>query len=259
MRGNGIVEIQKVIGVEDLIIYKKEKIPIRLLRGECWRMESKAATSVTTWNETIIIDKSFPLWKRTFDILFSIFALIITSPFTLLISMLIIITDGRPVTFKQQRIGRNGNPFFIIKFRSMCKNAEDVLQIDPDIYKKYIANDYKLPEGEDPRITKLGGILRKTSLDELPQFWNVLKGDMSVVGPRPVVPMELEEYGNNKDRFLTMKPGVTGVWQVSGRSDIVYPERMHLELSYVNKQGLLFDIIVIFKTIFKVIKGSGAH
>lgn len=222
-------------------------------------MESKAATSVATWNESIVLERSFPLWKRTFDILFAIFALIITSPFTLLISMLILITDGRPVTFKQQRIGWNGKPFYIIKFRSMCRNAEEVLQREPEIYKKYIENDYKLPEGEDPRITKLGGFLRKTSLDELLQFCNVLKGDMSVVGPRPIIPIELEEYGNSKWLFLSMKPGVTGIWQVTGRSNIVYPERMYLELSYVDKQGLLLDIIVIFKTIFKVLKRSGAH
>lgn len=222
-------------------------------------MESKVSTSVTTWSESISLQKSFPWWKRVFDILFSVFALIITSPFTLLISLLILITDGRPVTFKQKRIGMNGSQFYIIKFRSMCKNAEDVLQRDPEIYQKYIENDYKLPEGEDPRITKIGGFLRKSSLDELPQFWNVLKGDMSVVGPRPIVPIELEEYGNRKNHFLSMKPGITGVWQVSGRSDIVYPERMFLELSYVDKQSLSFDISVIFKTIFKVFKREGAH
>lgn len=222
-------------------------------------MESKSATVVSAWKESIVSERTFPLWKRVFDILFSGVALLLISPVILIISTLIMLTDGRPVTFKQDRIGRYGKPFSIIKFRSMCKNAEEVLQKDPEILKKYLANDYKLPEGEDPRITKLGRFFRKTSLDELPQFWNVLKGDMSVVGPRPIVPIELEEYGNYKDRFLSMKPGITGVWQVSGRSDIVYPERVHLELSYANKQGLFFDIIVILKTILKVVKGSGAH
>ncbi|AFV05149.1 sugar transferase [Dehalobacter sp. CF] len=222
-------------------------------------VDSKTVEQVTSWNKSVIIERSFPIWKRTFDILFSIFALIITSPFTILISLVILITDGRPVTFKQKRIGRDGECFDIIKFRSMCKNAEEVLQRDPKILKKYVENDYKLPEGEDPRVTKFGSFLRKSSLDELPQFMNVLKGDMSVVGPRPIVPVELEEYADKKSLFLSMKPGVTGVWQVSGRSNIAYPERAYLELSYLDKKSFLFDVIVIFKTIFKVLKRSGAY
>ncbi|AFV02107.1 Undecaprenyl-phosphate galactosephosphotransferase [Dehalobacter sp. DCA] len=222
-------------------------------------MESKAAAVITTLNDSIILEKSYPFWKRTFDVLFSIFALLITSPFTIIISLQILLIYGRPVTFKQQRIGYNGKPFKIIKFRSMCKNAEDVLRRNPEIYQYYLENDYKLPDGEDPRVTKFGRFLRKTSLDELLQFWNVLKGDMSVVGPRPIVLAELEEYGDKKSLFLSMKPGVTGVWQVSGRSNIGYPERVDVELSYLNKQSLTFDILVIFKTIFKVIKRSGAY
>lgn len=161
-------------------------------------MESKAAAVITTLNDSIILEKSYPFWKRTFDVLFSIFALLITSPFTIIISLQILLIYGRPVTFKQQRIGYNGKPFKIIKFRSMCKNAEDVLRRNPEIYQYYLENDYKLPDGEDPRVTKFGRFLRKTSLDELLQFWNVLKGDMSVVGPRPIVLAELEEYGDKK-------------------------------------------------------------
>jgi lipopolysaccharide/colanic/teichoic acid biosynthesis glycosyltransferase len=222
-------------------------------------MENKVVTSDVAWDKRVGLESTFPLWKRTFDLLFAIVALMFTSPFALAIGLLILVTDGRPITFKQQRIGLNGTPFYIIKFRSMCKNAEEVLQRNPEIYQKYIENDYKLPEDEDPRITKLGGFLRKSSLDELLQFWNVLKGDMSVVGPRPIVPVELEEYGNNKGNFLSMKPGVTGVWQISGRSDVGYPERMYLELSYINKQGWLFDVKVIFKTIWAVLRRSGAH
>jgi lipopolysaccharide/colanic/teichoic acid biosynthesis glycosyltransferase len=222
-------------------------------------MENKVVTTDAAWKKSVGLEKSFSLRKRIFDVLFAIVALMITSPFALAIGILILITDGRPVTFKQQRIGLHGTPFYIIKFRSMCKNAEEVLQRNPEIYQKYIENDYKLPEDEDPRITKLGAFLRKSSLDELLQFWNVLKGDMSVVGPRPIVPVELEEYGDSKGEFLAMKPGVTGVWQISGRSDVGYPERMYLELSYINKQGLLFDVKVIFKTVWAVLRRSGAH
>lgn len=221
-------------------------------------MESKAVATVIT-SDRIILEKPFPLWKRTFDILFSLFALLVTSPIILIISLVILLIDGWPVTFKQQRIGYQGKPFYIIKFRSMCKNAETVLQNNLEIYQCYIENDYKLPEGKDPRITKLGSFLRKTSLDELLQFWNVLKGDMSVVGPRPIVPAELQEYGNKKTIFLSMKPGITGVWQVSGRSHISYPKRVNVELSYLDNQNFLFDLSVIFKTIFKVFKRSGAY
>jgi lipopolysaccharide/colanic/teichoic acid biosynthesis glycosyltransferase len=237
----------------DLIV----KIPLLKVGGRT--MGSKVAAGVTTWSEREITEGIFPVWKRVFDILFSMCALIFLFPVILMISILILVTDGRPITFKQKRIGREGKTFFIMKFRSMCNNAEEVLQKDPEIYKKYIDNSYKLPEGEDPRITKLGSWLRKTSLDELLQFWNVLKGDMSIVGPRPVVLIELEEYGINKHLFLSMKPGVTGVWQVAGRSNIGYPERADLELSYLYRQGLVSDIIIVIKTVALVLRHTGAH
>jgi len=141
----------------------------------------------------------------------------------------------------------------------MQRNAEKILQENSDLYEEYVKNDYKFPEGKDPRITKFGNILRKTSLDELPQFWNVLMGDMSLVGPRPIVIDELNEYSSNKIEFLKMKPGITGIWQVSGRSNIQYPERSDLELSYLQYQGLWFDIKILLKTIFCVFNKIGAH
>jgi lipopolysaccharide/colanic/teichoic acid biosynthesis glycosyltransferase len=225
---------------------------------EEYNMEDKSVVSAWVL-EKKVVERKFPLWKRAFDILFAAVALIITSPFMAVISLLVLITDGQPITFKQKRIGLNGKSFEIIKFRSMCRNAEEVLHKNAAIYQKYMDNGYKLSEGEDPRVTKLGAFLRKTSLDELPQFWNVLTGSMSIVGPRPIVPVELNEYGANKKAFLSMKPGVTGVWQVSGRSDIVYPQRIYLELSYLNKRNLVFDMLIIIKTIFKILERSGAH
>jgi len=201
----------------------------------------------------------FPSWKRSLDIGGATLAIIIFSPIVFIIALIILLTDGRPVFFHQQRIGQGGHAFHIYKFRSMRKNAEEALKSNPEFYRRYVENNYKLPVGEDPRITRIGHLLRKSSLDELPQFLNVLKGEMSLVGPRPVVEEELSEYGKSTMRFLAMKPGITGVWQVSGRSDLKYPERAWLELSYMDKQGLWFDIKTLFQTVYCVVKRTGAH
>lgn len=204
-------------------------------------------------------DRKFPRLKRTIDILGGFLGLILFSPIIAIISVLIYITDGRPIFFSQDRLGLGGETFQIFKFRSMRRDAEEILRKNPVIYKKYVSNNYKLPEGEDPRITKIGLFLRKSSLDELPQFWNVLIGDMSLVGPRPIIQDELNEYGSQRYLFLSMKPGITGVWQVSGRSDIKYPERVDLELSYLDKQGITFDIAVVLRTVYCVLKRKGAY
>lgn len=126
----------------------------------------------------------------------------------------------------------------------MIVDADEKLKANKVLYQKYLKNNYKLEPEEDPRITKLGRFLRKTSLDEIPQLINVIKGDMSLVGPRPVVEEELLEYGERKNEFLSVKPGITGYWQVSGRSNVGYPERVNLELYYVNNQSLLFDLYI---------------
>lgn len=141
----------------------------------------------------------------------------------------------------------------------MIVNAEEKLKADKELYQKYLKNNYKLEPHEDPRITKLGRFLRATSLDEIPQLINVLKGEMSLVGPRPVVKEELEEYGVKVNEFLSVKPGLTGYWQVSGRSEVGYPERVDLELYYVYNQSLLLDIKIILKTIWIVLLKKGAY
>ncbi|MEI5937595.1 sugar transferase [Bacillus sp. RA(2023)] len=198
--------------------------------------------------------------KRVMDLSGAIVGLIIFSPIFLLISILYMIGDNKgPVFFKQIRMGKNGEEFYIYKFRSMIVNAEEKLRGNEVLYKKYIDNNYKLEPSEDPRITKVGQFLRKTSLDELPQFLNVLKGDMSLVGPRPVVQEELIEYGKRKDEFLSVKPGLTGYWQVSGRSDVGYPERVELELHYIYNCSILFDMKIIFLTMVHVIMRKGAY
>lgn len=164
-----------------------------------------------------------------------------------------------PAFFKQQRAGKSGQMFNIYKFRSMAIDAEERLKQEPALYKKYVENNYKLEPHEDPRITKLGAFLRKTSLDELPQVINVLKGEMSLVGPRPVVEPELEEYGRRVDDFLSVKPGVTGYWQVSGRSNVFYPERVDVELYYVFNRSLILDIKILLKTVLQVLIRKGAY
>lgn len=198
--------------------------------------------------------------KRVMDLIGAIVGLIVFSPIFLLISILYMIGNNKgPVFFKQIRMGKNGKEFHIYKFRSMIVNAEEKLRSNEILYKKYIDNNYKLEPSEDPRITKVGQFLRKTSLDELPQFLNVLKGDMSLVGPRPVVQEELIEYGKRKDEFLSVKPGLTGYWQVSGRSDVGYPERVELELHYIYNCSILFDMKIIFLTMVHVIMRKGAY
>ncbi|WP_339060909.1 sugar transferase [Tepidibacillus marianensis] len=197
---------------------------------------------------------SYLYLKRFIDIVGSFAGLILLSPLFLIVSILIKIEDLKaPIFFKQVRIGKNGNHFHIYKFRSMMSNAEERLKRDKRLYEKYLKNNYKLEQDEDPRITRLGRTLRRTSLDEIPQLINVLKGEMSLVGPRPIVQDEIEEYKNKKDEFLSVKPGMTGYWQISGRSEINYPERCDLELYYVHNKSLWFDIEILFKTVIIVI------
>lgn len=196
---------------------------------------------------------------RVVDIIGALLGIIILSPIIIVISLLITFFHGFPILFKQKRLGENGEKFTIYKFRSMHKNAEERLHQDEDLYRRYVNNDYKLTLKEDPRVTKIGKFIRKTSIDEIPQFFNVLKGDMSLVGPRPIVPKEIERYGRYRDYLLSVKPGITGIWQVSGRNHIDYPDRKYLDLIYIDQKSILLDIKILWKTIFVVIKKVGVH
>lgn len=198
--------------------------------------------------------------KRLTDVVMSIIALICFSPLFLAVWIIDSIGDNKgPVFYKQKRVGMNGKEFYIYKFRSMVVNAEEKLMADEKLYKKYVQNSFKLPEGEDPRITKFGSTIRKTSIDEIPQFINILKGEMSIVGPRPVVERELSYYGERVDKFLSVKPGAMGYWQAIGRSTIEYPERCDVELYYVKNASLLFDLKIFFKNVISIFKGTGAY
>lgn len=196
--------------------------------------------------------------KRLTDIVISLLALIVLSPLILVLSVLIFIQDGHSPFYKQVRIGQYGKKFGMYKFRSMIFNADQVLKNDPELYKKYVANSFKLPEGEDPRVTKIGAFIRKTSLDEIPQFVNILMGQMSLVGPRPIVEAEEVEYGNRLRKFLSVKPGALGLWQASGRANIEYPERCDVELEYIDNASYWYDVKVFFACCISILKKDGA-
>lgn len=213
-----------------------------------------------TVNERKKVSKIYTFVKRMSDIALSILALVLTLPIFLLIMFFYLFGESKgPILFSQIRYGKNGSKFNIYKFRSMVVNADEKLKSNQILYEKYIKNNYKLEPNEDPRITIIGRFLRKTSLDELPQLVNVLKGEMSIVGPRPIVEEELREYQHLKEDFLSVKPGITGYWQVSGRSEVGYPERVVLELYYIYNQSLLLDFKIILKTIGVIIIKKGAY
>ncbi len=197
--------------------------------------------------------------KRLFDIIASIAIIILLSPVLLYISRLVK-KDGGPAIYGHERIGQDGKPFKCLKFRSMVTNSKDVLnellQNDPEAKREWDTT-FKLKN--DPRITKIGAVLRRTSLDELPQLFNVLKGEMSLVGPRPIITAELERYNEEVDYYLLSKPGMTGLWQVSGRSDVDYETRVYLDAWYVKNWSMWNDIAFLFKTVGVVLKKDGAY
>ena len=201
--------------------------------------------------------KAYDILKRFIDIIIGTIGLIICIPIFIIIGIAIKIDSKGPVFFKHKRIGKHGKKLEIYKFRTMIENAEEAMKNFTEEQKKEFAENFKLEN--DPRVTRVGKILRKTSLDELPQIINILKGEMSIIGPRPVVKSELEKYGSNQDKFLSVAPGLTGYWAANGRSDVSYEERMALELYYVNNRSLILDMKIFFKTIGSVLKGRGAR
>lgn len=199
--------------------------------------------------------------KRLFDILFSIGAIVIMLPLLLICALAIAFTSKGPIIYGHKRIGRGGKPFTCYKFRTMYQDADKRLK--ELLESNILLNDewnrsHKLKN--DPRVTAIGRFLRRTSLDEFPQFWNVLRGDLSVVGPRPVVREELIKfYGSNASAVLQVRPGLTGLWQVSGRSETSYEKRVQLDLEYVEKSSLLLDLTIVAKTIPALLNSRGAY
>jgi len=197
--------------------------------------------------------------KRALDIIGSVLFLIVSAPLLAVIALLVALDTPGPVLFVQCRLGRFGRPIRCLKFRSMYVDAEAQLFSDPVLYRRYVENNYKLPASTDARITRVGHFLRRTSLDELPQLWNVLKGDMSMVGPRPIVPDEIHHYNGEGPLLLSLKPGMTGAWQVSGRSSVSYPQRAAVELEYVEGWSLWRDLSILLRTLPAVIAARGAQ
>ncbi len=206
----------------------------------------------------------YDLLKRLLDILGSLVGLVIASPILLAAAAAIKFSGKGPVMADTpMRVGRNGQFFKMYKFRSMVPNAQAVLKKNSKLFEEYKKNSYKIQN--DPRITRIGRFLRRYSIDELPQLLNILKGEMSVVGPRAYYPFELEEqqqkYPNSREFvkiILSAKPGLTGVWQVSGRSDINFDKRVEMDAQYVQRRSILYDIYLILKTFPAVLSGKGA-
>lgn len=198
--------------------------------------------------------------KRAVDFIVSAILLIVVSPLLAIIAVVIKLTSTGPVLFRQERLGLEGEPFTLLKFRTMRADAEQMLSNSASLYEKYRQNNFKLPGHEDPRVTPCGRLLRATSLDELPQLFNVLVGEMSLVGPRPIVPSEVAEYGDAAILFMSAKPGMTGHWQVSGRSEIAeYRKRVELDLEYIRDQSLGKDFEILIRTVPAVLRRKGAN
>ena len=194
--------------------------------------------------------------KRLFDITFSALILLLFWPFMLLIAVLIKLTSPGPVIFKQPRVGRGGRHFTCYKFRSMCVDAE-IKQKELAHLNEVDGPVFKIKR--DPRITPIGALLRKLSIDELPQFVNVIRGEMSVVGPRPPLPCEVETYGSYERRRLSVLPGITCLWQIGGRSDLPFERWMELDMQYIDTMSLWQDLVIVIKTVPAVAFGWGAH
>lgn len=195
--------------------------------------------------------------KRVIDISVSLAILIILSPLLLFVGVLIKMDSNGGIIFKQERVGINGSSFFMWKFRSMVVDAE-LLRAELE-QSNEMENGVIFKMKRDPRITRVGAIIRKTSIDELPQLFNVLKGDMSLVGPRPSLPSEVRDYNRNDRRRLQVLPGITCIWQVNGRSNIPFEQQVELDLHYIQNQSIWFDFVLLFKTIPAVIFARGAY
>jgi exopolysaccharide production protein ExoY len=204
--------------------------------------------------------RAVPLSKRLFDLSLAGFALVFFAPFLLLVTLLILLVDGGPVVFSHRRVGLGGREFGCLKFRTMCRDADarlaELLATDPEARAEWEASR-KLRR--DPRLHVLGDFLRKTSLDELPQLLNVIRGDMSIVGPRPVVRDEGAYYGRHFDVYMAVRPGITGLWQVSGRSDTTYDERVALDVEYVRTRSFFGDLAIVARTVGVLLSREGAR
>jgi exopolysaccharide production protein ExoY len=209
-----------------------------------------------------LVRRAYMPVKRLVDVVGAAVLLVALAPVLLVITIAILLDSGRPILYGARRVGRHGQPIQVLKFRTMHRDAERRLSAvlrDPRRAEEF-RTTFKLKQ--DPRISRIGGLLRRTSLDELPQFWNVLRGDMSLVGPRPIVEDELDMYRDVEGgaaAYLGSRPGITGLWQVSGRNDTTYAERIELDCHYAEHCSLALDLEILTRTPGAVIKGDGAY
>ena len=215
--------------------------------------------SVLENNDIMINELPYYMFcKRLIDIIGSLVGIILLSPLFFIVAVAIKVEDPKgKIIFGHKRVGKNGSLFPCLKFRSMFANAEEMKKNFTPAQKKEYAETFKLKD--DPRITKVGKFIRKTSLDELPQLFNILRGDMTIVGPRPIVTEELKYYGEYDKYYMAVKPGLTGLWQVSGRSDTSYDERVELDMEYIKTRTILKDIYIMIMTVVKVLKREGSY
>jgi lipopolysaccharide/colanic/teichoic acid biosynthesis glycosyltransferase len=194
--------------------------------------------------------------RRAADVVGSVILLVLSTPFLLIAVIAVLVGSGRPVFFRQKRLGKDGQVFRCWKLRTMNIGAEHELEREPLLKLEYVANGFKLPNGKDPRITREGRWLRRTYLDEVPQLFNVLDGSMSLIGPRPIVPEELVHYGGEGDELLRTKPGIVGAWTSHGRRRPDYPERARVELEYVRNRSTRRDLAIMLRSIPVVLRGQ---
>lgn len=244
--------------------------------GAAGKLDRPASHDIHLWNEADnaaflreqraegIIDGRWKLAllqrgiKRAIDIIVALSLLVLLLPLLLAIAIAIRIDSPGFPLFAHRRLGRAGRHFDCFKFRSMRRDAEHVLHSDEALRHQYVTNHFKIPTEVDPRVTPLGRFLRRSSLDELPQLWNVVIGDMSLVGPRPIVALEGTYYGERLPELLSVRPGITGIWAVGGRSKVGYPDRVNLELGYLEKRSLLLDLSILARTPWTVFTRHGA-
>ncbi len=202
------------------------------------------------------------IFKRLFDVVAALVLLVLLAPLLLYVTWLLWCEDGAPVLFSQKRIGQGGREFSFLKFRSMVKNADAILVSwktdNPALYNAYVANNFKL--ADDPRVISVGSWMRRTSIDELPQLINVIRGDMSLVGPRPLLARELPGYDRDAlIHYHSVRPGITGLWQVSGRSGTTFQERANLDMRYVRDWSVRADFMILLRTFRVVFRREGAY
>jgi len=217
------------------------------------------ATVEATHHHRVVVNdkKGYLIAKRIMDICGALIGLICLSWLFFIVALLIKLEDPKgPVFFKQVRVGKNGKEFYMYKFRSMVTNAEELLE---SLLHLNEVSGAMFKMKDDPRVTRIGKFIRKTSIDELPQLWNVLKGDMSLVGPRPPLPREVAQYTEYDKQRLLVTPGCTGLWQVSGRNDLGFHEMVELDLKYIRERSILYDLRIILKTIKIMIKPNSAY